>query len=181
MAVNVLGIDLSLTCTGLAFVQDGRVEWTQTIKSTGKKGDTLRQRETRIYDIVNQIRGVTERWEPALAVIESPSFGSVHGSAHDRSGLWWGTVRALFRRHIAVAQVSPMQRAKYGTGKGNSAKGAVHMEVKETYGRDDLPIFTNDEADAVLLAAMGARHFGEIVEEYLTDMHLAAMDKVVWP
>lgn len=176
-----MGVDTSLTSTGIALVQDGRVEWTKAIKSTGKRGDTLRQREARVYGIVNQIRALIDRWEPALAVIESPSFGSTHGSPHDRSGLWWGTVRALFNRNVEVAQVSPMQRAKYGTGMGNSAKGAVHSEVKETYGRDDLPIVSNDEADAVLLAAMGSRHLGEIVEEYLTPAHLAAMTKTVWP
>jgi crossover junction endodeoxyribonuclease RuvC len=181
VAVIVIGIDLSLTQTGLAIAQDGRIVWTGTVRTTGKKGDNLDQRTMRLRDIRNQIESAVLRYDPELAVVEAPSFGSVHGSAHDRSGLWWLVVDMLYLRSIPVAMVAPTARAKYGTGNGRSQKGAVHAEVKETYGRTDLPIKSNDEGDAVLLSAMGSRHLGLVVEEYLTDAHVAAMEKVAWP
>ena len=180
--MKVLGIDLSLTCTGLAIADQGRVLGTATIKSTGTRGDTLAQREHRIFEIVSAVKGAIAREQPYMAVIEAPSFGSRHGSAHDRSGLWWAVVHALFDRNVFIAQVTPKQRAKYGTGNGNSEKKEVHAAVKKNYAREDLPIKTNDEADAVLLAAMGARHMHEAVDIFTVGPdQLAAMEKVVWP
>lgn len=181
MAVTVLGIDLSLTCTGLAIARAGRIEWTGTVRTVGKRADDLDHRNMRLRDIRRLIEGAVLRYEPVLTVIEAPSFGSVHGSSHDRSGLWWMVVDMLYLRSVPVAQVAPMQRAKYGTGKGNSDKKKVHAAVQANYGTADLPIKTNDEGDAVLLAAMGARHLGQPVELVLPDGAIDAMTKVVWP
>jgi Holliday junction resolvasome RuvABC endonuclease subunit len=180
--IAVVGIDLSLTQTGLAVITDGGLAETRTVKTTGKIADSLEQRKVRIFDIVNQIGGFVDRWLPDLAVIEAPSFGSNYGSAHDRAGLWWGTVEMLMRHHIPVAQISPKQRAKYATGNGNADKKLVHGNVILTYGSADNPIKTNDEADATILAAMGSRYLGKIVEKYdLPDDMLVAMEKVQWP
>lgn len=38
----------------------------------------------------------------------------------------------------------------------------------------------NDEADALVLAAMAHRHLGHPIDE-LPKTHLAAMDKIRWP
>lgn len=180
MGVTVLGIDLSLTSTGLALVENARVEWTGTVKTTGKRGDDLTARTMRLRDIRNRIEASVMRYEPVLAVVEAPSFGSQHGSAHDRSGLWWAIVDMLYLRSVPVAQVTPKQRAKYATGNGNSQKPEVHKITQLQYAREDLPIKTNDEADAVLLAAMGSRHLDSPVE-VVTPAQIAAMEKVQWP
>jgi crossover junction endodeoxyribonuclease RuvC len=182
--VTVLGIDLSLTCTGLAIAEftlpwEGRIAWTGTVK-TPPSGNALDARTLRLRDIRNQCEAAVMRYNPVLAVIEAPSFGSVHGAAHDRSGLWWLVVDMLFLRSIPTAQVAPTARAKYGTGKGNAPKDQVHKAVQTNYGTDDLPIRTNDEADALLLAAMGARHLGQPVELWLPTGAIDAMEKVKW-
>lgn len=180
--MTILGIDPSLTSTGLAVAENQTIVWTQAVKSTGTRGDGLTERERRIYDIVNRVRGAVDRSGAQFAVIEAPSFGSQHGSAHDRSGLWWAIVRMLYIRGLDVAQVAPKARAKYGTGNGNSQKKDVHAAVKARYGRPDLPITTNDEGDAVLLAAMGARALNLPVEGL--DLPVGAVDalrKVDWP
>ena len=178
--MTVVGIDLSLTCTGIAIAKYGTITETTTVKSKGARGDSLEDRRMRLLGIR---MGIEEILHPRrrtidLIVIEAPSFGSVGGSQHDRSGLWWQLVDEWI--DYGIAQVTPMQRAKYGTGKGNSAKADVHAAVKANYAREDLPIRTNDEADAVLLAAMGARHLERPVD-VVTPEQLAAMDKVDWP
>lgn len=177
----VLGIDLSLTQTGMAVARNGTIEWTGTHKTVGKRDDDLQARTQRLRDIRNRVEAAVMRYNPVLAVLEAPSFGSVHGSAHDRSGLWWLVADMLFLRSVPTAQVAPTARAKYGTGKGNAAKEQVHAAIQTNYGRDDLPVRTNDEADALILSAMGARYLGKPVELWLPDGAIESMDKVSWP
>jgi crossover junction endodeoxyribonuclease RuvC len=176
----VLGIDLSLTSTGLALANFGTITWTAAVK-TGPSGNAIDDRVLRLRDIRNQVESAVMRYLPDLAVIEAPSFGSAHGAAHERSGLWWLVADMLYLRHVTTVQISPKQRAMYGTGNGNADKKNVHAAVKATYGRPDLPIATNDEADAVLLAAMGSRWRGKPVESALPPRAELAMEKVAWP
>lgn len=179
MAVTILGIDVSLTCTGLAVAKFGTITETFAVK-TKPSGDSLLDRNNRIGDIFLGVQDFIASVRPALAVIEAPSLASKYGQPHERSGVWWGIVTELHNRQIPVAEVAPTARAKYGTGKGNAAKADVHAAVKARYARLDLPIKTNDEADAVILAAMGARHLGQPVDD-VSDDQLAAMEKVAWP
>lgn len=179
--MTVLGIDLSLTSTGLAVAEQGRIVSTYVIKSSGKKGDGLTEMNRRISEIVAGIRSIVDRTGPKFAVLEAPSFGSKFGSPDERAGLRWRVINLLVVRQIPIAEVSPRSRAKYGTGNGNSKKPEVHAAVKANYATANLPIKTNDEADAVILAAMGARHLGQPVELVLPDGALESMEKVAWP
>lgn len=179
--VAVMGIDPSLTQTGLAVIENGQLVWTKTIPTKGKANDKLKDKANRIFDIANQVGASVRLHNPVLAVLEAPSFGSLHGAPHERSGLWWAIVRQLHTAGVDYAAVSPKQRAKYATGNGNSQKAEVHAYVKGRYATEDLPIKTNDEADAVILAAMGARYLGMPCERGdLDESLLSAMDKVVW-
>jgi Holliday junction resolvasome RuvABC endonuclease subunit len=183
MAV-VVGIDVSLTSTGIAVADAGRIVHTRAIRTKAlpkeQKAD-LGAICRRILSVLDAVQGTVLAYRPALVVIEAPSHGSRFGSPHERSGLWWLIVSWLEDRATDVAQVAPTARAKYGTGRGNADKEQVHKAVQTNYGTDDLPIKTNDEADAVLLAAMGARHLGQPVEGWLPTGAIDAMDKVVWP
>jgi crossover junction endodeoxyribonuclease RuvC len=181
--IRVAGLDLSLTSTGLAIVEatDGAFTWTvERIRSTGKAGDTLQQRADRLARLERSIGGRVLAARPDLAVVEGPSFGQAsQGGQHDRAGLWWGVVKPLHQAGIPVVEVSPNGRAKYGTGKGNASKDAVLAAAIRRYLQIDIT--GNDEADAVLLAAMGMRHLGHPVEPSLPSAHLDAMTNVRWP
>lgn len=183
----VIGLDLSLTATGLAEIEDGNVVTTYRVRSTGRKGDTLVDRSKRLTGLAHEI---TEWWyegdEPDLAVVESPAYGAKYGSPHDRSGLWWMVVRNLIGMGIPVATVAPMSRAKYGTGRGNAKKADVLEAVRSHYGphvQCEYGIPDDNVADAILLAAMGARLLGEPAscEGDLEPSKLSALDKVEWP
>jgi crossover junction endodeoxyribonuclease RuvC len=184
-----MGIDLSLTSTGLAGFKDGQL-WVHRIQTTGKKGDSLASRATRLDSILYDVTAeCLSDGDLDLAVIESPSFGSQHGAAHDRSGLWWLVVSMLHEVGVPVAMCSPQGRAKYATGKGNSDKQQVYYAACETYKHHPAMAEVtgidwrrgNDMADAVILAAMGSRYLGEKREVALMDTNLAAMDGVAWP
>lgn len=184
---TVIGLDLSLTATGLAEVQDGEVVTTYRVKSAGKKDDNLAAREERLSSLADQIiEWVLEGDDPDLVVIESPAYGAKFGSPHDRSGLWWMVVKALRREGFPIATVAPMSRAKYGTGRGNARKPDVLEAVRVNYGpyvASPYGIPDDNVADAILLAAMGARILGDPVtcEGDLPKAQLDSLDKVAMP
>ncbi|WP_344250995.1 hypothetical protein, partial [Isoptericola hypogeus] len=93
-------------------------------------------------------------------------------------GLWWLMVHRLLRNDYPVAVVAPPARAKYATGAGNAAKDKVLAAVVRRY--PNVEVTGNDEADALVLAAMGARRLGHAIDD-LPKNHLVAMEKVAWP
>lgn len=176
----VVGLDLSLTSTGIARTYADNPLGPDTIvdrvTSTGKETATLLERDTRLTALRKHITALAL---PAdLAVVEGPSYASKNGKQHDRSGLWWAVVRNLMMNGVPVVEVPPSSRMKYATGKGNAAKDAVLAAVVRRY--PDVEVTGNDEADALVLAAMGARHLGHPIDD-LPKTHLAAMDAVRWP
>lgn len=161
MTAYVLGVDVSLTATGVARYYQGGPCTTEAITSTGKRADSIEQRAFRIVDICRRLADhAPASFPPALAVIENPSFGSVGGSAWDRAGLWWQIVsRLVHRLDVPVALVAPATRAKWATGNGRADKAAVASALTRRYG---VEFPSNDEADAGALALMGAHRLGWI-------------------
>lgn len=183
--IRVVGLDLSLTSTGMALVEGGRLTEVGNIKSSGKKGATYAQSLDRIQEIAKDVLLFVARpVHPDLVVIESPSYGSRFGSAHERAGLWWEVFHVVSNKlGIPVATVAPPTRAKYITGDGRAGKDVVLAHAIEAYVRDRGPRITNDDiADAVGLAAMGSRWLGEPVEVHsLPERNLEAMNGAKWP
>lgn len=190
MYLDILGIDLSLTGTGMCFIEeaggDTAIE-TTTVESK-PSGDDLESRAARVVDLTRRITesawltpGGGGFW-PTLAAIEAPAFSrGAQPGQHIRAGLWWAVVCRLRSFGILVVEVSPSARAKYATGKGNAGKDAVLAAVIRRYDGVCL-VGGNDEADALILAAMGARHLGHPIErDPLPAANLAAMDSVRWP
>lgn len=174
--LNVIGIDLSLTSTGIASSQG----WVKRVQSKGHKGATLTERFERLIDLTFEITEPVMHAQPVdLVVIEAPAFSRVGGSNHDRSGLWWMVMRRFYRSTaIPVVEVPPSCRAKYATGKGNAGKDAVLAETVRRY--PDFDINGNDVADAVVLMAMGCAAFGRPLVD-LPKTHMAALAAVAWP
>jgi Holliday junction resolvasome RuvABC endonuclease subunit len=166
---RVIGLDLSLTCTGVA-----GIGWTETIKPPAK----LRGPE-RLDHIMTGVHEFTRNAD--LVVVEGPSYGNQgqqrQSGHHERAGLWWLVAHALWRWEVPYAVASPASRAKYATGRGNAAKADVIREVTRRF-----PWFVGgeDEADAAVLAAMGADHLG-VPMATMPATHRAALDAVKWP
>jgi Holliday junction resolvasome RuvABC endonuclease subunit len=182
MGSRVLGLDLSLTSTGVAAItSDGGT--VSRIASKAKPGATLAQRGARLADLVEQITTEASGWPvhpmPALVVVEGPSFGQARqGGQHDRAGLWWLVVAQLLDWHIPVAEVPPALCKKYATGKGNAGKDEVLAAVIRRY--PSVEVTGNDQADALVLAAMGADHLGVPIVD-MPATHRTALAKVAWP
>lgn len=171
---GVVGIDLSLTSTGVVTIRDGIVT-IDRIQSKGAAKASLNERAERLYKLSVEVTRHAQRGD--LVVIEGPAFSRSNPGMHDRSGLWWLVVDNL-HDVCDVVEVAPSARAKYATGKGNAGKDEVLAAVVRRY--PDAPVANNDEADALVLAAMGARHLGAAIDD-LPAAHLTGMSKVRWP
>lgn len=136
--MTVVGVDLSLTRTGLADDQGVRI---LTSKQTGA------QRLIELRDAVND-------WTIGahLVVIEGFSFGSNNRSAREIGGLGWVVRVALTEAGIPWCEVPPSTLKKYATGKGNAGKVEMVVAARERlgYGGHD-----DNEADALWLRAFG--------------------------
>lgn len=172
----VTGLDLSLTSTGWATVTDAGDITTGRIQSKGTKTATLRDRRERLADLAWKISEAAS--DADLVVVEGPSFGQLRQSGqHDRAGLWWLALDAIWQV-CTVVEVPPASVKKYATGKGNADKDTVLLAVARRFPHVDLT--GNDEADALILAAMGARHLGTPIDD-MPLTHTMAMSKVAWP
>ncbi|GHE79961.1 hypothetical protein GCM10014715_39140 [Streptomyces spiralis] len=175
----VIGIDPSLTCTGIA--GDG---WADALRCKGKghhRLGWLRQE-------------VAERTRAAdLVVIEGAAYGQ-GGQAghHELAGLWWILTQDLWDQKIPYAVVTPHGRTIYATGSANPAKdypkekrariakGMVRDAVAERYGLNCDGPGKYDRADAMILAAMGL-HWAGWPLAVVPDTHRRALDAVPWP
>lgn len=193
-----VGIDTSLTNTGLAAIDAYGNIVLESVPTSGSKDATLYDRQERLAYIANTVVDFVRReagyppghdentgeYDPVLVCIEAPSYASRYGAAHDRAGLWWLIVNVLRMDGYAVALVSPNGRAKYGTGDGRSKKDVVMAHAIERYTDllDKWRISNDDEADALILAAMARRRLGHPVEPVdPPGANLAAMEGVLWP
>lgn len=173
----VVGIDPSLSCTGIVAADEWGGIVTNRAKTTTPSTSTLRARRRRTRLALSRILAAL----PArvdLFVIESPSPRSQHGSHNDRVGLYWLLVDQLLAR-ADVAEVGPKTRAKYATSNGNADKAAVKTAMKSAF--PHVPIPDDNVADALALALMGLRHLDSPIDGEITKKQTEAMDAVSWP
>ncbi|MCG7596337.1 hypothetical protein [Mycobacterium sp. PSTR-4-N] len=188
----VLGLDPSLTSTGIAVLRDGIPCMLNSLGHPGHDADSYLVRSRRI---VSQARSVLAAayirpdayGEPIdLAVIEGPSYGSQYGDQWDRAGLWWGIFSALAAKKVPIAVVSPKTRAKWATGKdvegnGNSKKPVVFAAVKDEWTDVRAHIRNDDVADALTIAAMGALWLGDPLPIQAHKWRVKGLESVAWP
>jgi crossover junction endodeoxyribonuclease RuvC len=201
MIRRVVGLDLSLTSSGiaritaetrladvLADVRDGlgteRIDVRRSVTKAPPANLPLPQRLAARSLRLRRAAGVicTLCSGADLVVVEGPAYASDVGKAHDRSGLWWLVVARLTANRIPVVEVTPAQLKLYALGKGSGAETDKEHVLAAVIRRYlDVNVTGNDEADALILAAMGARHLGFPIEPTLPEAHLHAMTKVAWP
>lgn len=181
----VLGIDPSLTGTGLASIDTHTFAVrTALVTTRGAEQMTLLEQLDRLGAAM---RGIAEfvPVERTLVVIEAPSFGSFSTSAHERAGLWWRTVAYLHHRGHHIARVTPRTRSKYIAGHlavKNPRKGPDKREIVAALRGEhpELGIRNDNIADGFGLACMGARFLGAPIDSFTTQ-RVEAVAAVKWP
>lgn len=162
----VLGIDPSLTSTGFAVVDTVHRSWITERVRTKPGADRLVGQAVRMRHIADE--AVRAAWSldwaerVDLVVIEGLAVYGRNAHAGDLAGLWWHIISALTERDFRVEVVAPATRAKYAAGSGRASKSDVLAAVRSSHPLADVP--GHDIADAVALAALGARRLGLPVE-----------------
>lgn len=167
---RVIGLDLSLTATGIA-AWDGRP--LSTIRTVTSEGD---QRLGRImvtvradaYDYVSD--------QPIdLAVIEDLP---THAHSAGITGMVHGAVRvALMEIGVPYALVPPATLKAYATGKGTATKPDMRMAL---FKRAGLDIRDDNQVDAWWLRAAGLERLGYPLVS-LPAAQRDRLDKARWP
>lgn len=183
MSPRVVGIDLSLTSTGLADSHGT----TLRIKPKPPAGDDLAGQIDRLNRICSDVAGFIDLRDDDgtydladLVVIEGPAYSRALGAGfHGNAGMWWAAARVAWAASEgAVLIVPPNLRAMYATGSGSAGKDEVLAAAVRRYPTFDIT--GNDVGDAVILAAIGARMLGHPIDD-LPKTHLRALTKLALP
>jgi hypothetical protein len=168
--VRVAGLDLSLTSTGYASAN-------LALSPALAVAERLRPGKLRGHERLRWIyREAGRRCGGAdLVVVEGPSYGS-HQGQHQLGGLFYLVTHVLWQGGITVVVVPPPSLKKYATGNGGASKDEVLAAVVRRYPAVDVR--GNDEADALVLAAMGADFLGHPLVP-VPAVHRQALAK--WP
>ncbi len=165
--MNILGLDLSMTASGICF-SDGE---TLTVKTDAKQGDA------RLAVIRAAVLTAIESQSPDMAVLEEAPPG-LKGPAIKAVHMVQGAVRAaLIEYRIPYAVVNPSTLKVYATGK----KGATKTDMAMTaFKRAGWEFGDDNQCDAWWLQVMAMDHYGQPLFDLpiAQRAHLAA---VAWP
>jgi crossover junction endodeoxyribonuclease RuvC len=171
---KILGIDSSLTNSGMCRVSIDQLAvggpdspantWTTDTWCIPSKPGVDRG----ATGMSNRIAEIIAAMEPHIAaadlvVLEGVSFASTSSSGHALHWLWGRIVDCTQEHAVELLVMPPSLRSHYATGKGNSAKDIVLAATIRRW--PTVEFEGNDEADALLLAAIGCRYLGTPIDD----------------
>lgn len=156
---SVLGVDPSLTGTGLA--------WDDQLQTVhGPDGDQ------RLVHIYGQVRWACGSALATLAVVEDLP---THAKGAGFTGMAQGVIRlALLDMDVPYVLVPAATLKKYATGRGNATKADMRVEL---FKRTGLDVRDDNQVDAWWLRALGLDLHGEPLLT-LPQTHRAALAAV---
>lgn len=164
MAINVIGLDLSLTGTGIAH-PDGTVT---TVKTRTGDGDR------RLVHIADAIADAVDQAIDLVVIEDLPT----HAKSAGITGMVHGAVRLILHgAEIPYVLVPPATLKAYATGKGNADKTAMAVAALKRAGQE----FADDnQCDAWWLRAAGLDWY-EHAEIVMPQAQRDRLAKVAWP
>lgn len=153
---RVVGLDLSLTATGVAAIEGGLTARASVLSAPKKWNGPSRMQKL--------LELARPWWQGSdLVAVEGPAYDQMKGSGHhETAGYWWAIYLELWRSGIPVVVVTPTCVKKYALGVGggpNATKDKVLVAAVRRF--PEVDVDNNNAADALWLAAMGADHLGE--------------------
>jgi Holliday junction resolvasome RuvABC endonuclease subunit len=164
----VIGLDLSLTSTGVAH---GDTTASFQPKTKGME---------RLDGVLGFVLDAVGAAPDPFVVVEGYSFSSRNSHAHALGELGGVVRHELWRRSVPYVDVPPTCRAKFATGKGNAAKAEVVSAVSARTGLLWAGKGAEDQCDAWVLQEMGLTRLGRPRHQW-PRAHTAALEAVKWP
>lgn len=158
----VLGIDSSLTATGLCRIEIDDNDHTRyaievaTVGAPGAKSKTRREYSRRISAVVKPVAAAMEGVD--VIMMEELAYGARGASAFVLPWLWGSIIDQVEQRDIPIAFANVSQLKKYATGAGNADKSQVMARMIRAF--PSVNITNDNESDAMVLALMAARGWG---------------------
>jgi crossover junction endodeoxyribonuclease RuvC len=182
---TVIGLDLSLVCTGLTRIDhktrhgtEGTEVRTQLVTSRGHRTDHRSVKGARIRGIRDNVMTRIPR-NTSLVVLEGISYASNNPGTDERHHLWWLISDACDHLGIPLTVCPPSTLKKFTTDNGAAKKAAVVAAVARMWPHVDLP--TDDAADSLGLATIGAQHTHIPLPFPVLERHKLALTKIEWP
>lgn len=171
---NVIGLDLSLTATGMCAPFAGCDPEPVVIRTNSK--DPLGRRMACIASAIQyELDTLSGDGSVELAVVEDLP---THAHGAGKTGTVHGVVHLLLFQHaIPTVTVPPATLKVWATGRGNAGKSDIRMETFKRYGVD---LDDDNAADAFQLWTLGAWLLGDPIVD-LPQTHTRALDKLHVP
>ena len=186
-----VGIDPSLTSSGVAVIVDGRLAHYSRWGRAGTHGESYTTRNRRVRRMVREVTAAAlSCGTPDVFVIEEQIGMRFSGSEFDRSGVWHGIFGALDAREIGGVVVANATHKTWITGHGGANKAEVIAVIDEWFaGEIDPPLAKlrktkdgpDDLADAIGFATIGAFKLGDPIPFEPKDRHYSALALLPWP
>lgn len=165
--MNLMGLDLSLTSTGVSVNEE-----TSIISTKFKAAQ-------RLFVMTQEIINIVKTNKIKCVIIEGYSFASRNSQAHSIGELGGCVRMRLHEAGIPYVEVPPKCRAKFATGKGNASKGEVISAISAKTGIIFSGASGNDECDAWVLEQMAFAKLG-LSKWPWTKEQLSALDSIDW-
>lgn len=163
---RIVGLDLSLTSTGICFGSDEFEALSTKLKGTERL-------EFYEWEIRNRLNGND------YVVLEDYAYAKRGTHAYSLGELGGVIKLSLYDRKISLTVVAPTARAKFATGRGNASKSEVVSAVSARTGIEFKGPGADDMVDAFVLREMGLHAFG-IGEFDWPKQNLSVLEKVNW-
>lgn len=186
-----VGIDPSLTSTGVAVLVDGQIAHAERYGRDGHNGATYVTRSRRIRRMIRETTtAALSHGTPDVFVIEEHPYAvGNQGNEFDRAAIWHGIYGNLDARNIPGVVVNNATGKTWVTGAGHASKLDMIAAIDEWYANQlpkplvDWPKKDNadDVADALGYATMGAYKLGDPLPFEPKDRHRTALLTLPWP
>ena len=193
MTTRILGIDSSLTGTGLSratvsnhgvavepWPEGTRFHATVELATVGarnpKKTDTWLHKSERVHEVLDKVDGALADGPYDAVGLEELAYGA-QGSAVVVLHWLWGEIIWRVHQHgypLYLANVASVKQL--GTGKGNAKKDVMMLAMASRY--PEYGIKDNNQSDAVAVSMLIARKLG-VPFDTAPKSHNPNLDKVV--
>lgn len=187
-----VGIDPSLTSTGVAVLVDGRPKHYDRYGRDGTNGATYTTRSRRVRKMIREVTTAAfSCGTPDVFVIEEHPYAvGNQGNEFDRAAIWHGIYGNLDARDVPGVVVNNSTGKTWVTGAGRVSKEEVIAVIDDWYaGQIEPPLkkwrktvdHPDDVADALGYATMGAYKLGDPIPFEPKERHRTGLMLLPWP